>query len=89
MRRLALFISLLLCLKVSAQTVTEIESLPGEMWWGAVVNKGYVQPFTDFDVSDNHLHVGKDDLPCRFSFPTKGVISGATVPSPSASRAAG
>lgn len=61
MRRLALFISLLLCLKVSAQTVTEIESLPGEMWWGAVVNKGYVQPFTDFDVSDNHLHVGKDD----------------------------
>lgn len=32
---------------------TVIEPLDGEFWWGAVVNKGYVQPFTDFSAWDN------------------------------------
>ena len=33
---------------------TVIEPLPGEYWWGAVVNKGYVQPFRNFTASDNY-----------------------------------
>jgi len=55
MRKLFIIIIFLIPLRVWSQTVTEVESLPGEKWWGAVVNKGYVQPFTDFDISDNYL----------------------------------
>lgn len=32
-----------------------VEPLPGEYWWGAVVDKGYAQPFNTFDVRDNRL----------------------------------
>ena len=32
-----------------------VEPMPGEYWWGAVVDKGYSQPFNTFDVRDNHL----------------------------------
>lgn len=33
---------------------TVIEPLPGECWWGAVVNKGYMQPYTNFSARDNY-----------------------------------
>ena len=32
-----------------------VEPMPGECWWGAVVDKGYVQPFRTFDIRDNRL----------------------------------
>lgn len=41
---------------VDAQVfVTTIEPLDGECWWGAVVNKGYVQPFKTFTAADNYF----------------------------------
>lgn len=32
-----------------------VKPLDGECWWGAVVNKGYVQPYTDFSAGDNYF----------------------------------
>ena len=55
MRKIAFSFFLLLSLPAVAQIVTEVDPLPGEVWWGAVVNKGYSQPFTRFDVRDNFL----------------------------------
>lgn len=41
---------------LAAQNVhkTVITPLEGECWWGAVVNKGYEQPYRDFSASDNY-----------------------------------
>ena len=33
---------------------TTVEPLEGERWWGAVVNKGYEQPFLNFEACDNY-----------------------------------
>ena len=32
-----------------------VKALEGEYWWGAVVNKGYIQPYTDFSAGDNYF----------------------------------
>ena len=48
---LALLILLFACKQEGNETV--IKPLDGECWWGAVVNKGYVQPFTEFSSWDN------------------------------------
>ncbi len=37
----------------SQRSEFKIKSLPGELWWGAVASKGYVQPFTSFCAADN------------------------------------
>ena len=55
MRKIVFFLALFLPVLSGAQHITEVEPLPGEIWWGAVVNKGYVQPFTDFGAGDNFL----------------------------------
>ena len=34
---------------------TTVEPLPGECWWGAVIEKGYVQPFQNFDSNQQRL----------------------------------
>ena len=34
--------------------VSVIEPLDGECWWGAVVNKGYAQPYVNFGGGDNY-----------------------------------
>ena len=34
---------------------TTVKPLEGEYWWGAVVNKGYIQPYTDFSAGDNYF----------------------------------
>ena len=39
---------------LEAQWVTVVEPLEGEYWWGAVVNKGYEQPYVDFGACDNY-----------------------------------
>lgn len=65
MRGLVCILLLLLSLLGKAQTVTEVVPLPGERWWGAVVNRGYEQPFTDFDVQDNRFRVGKGKAALR------------------------
>lgn len=50
-----LFYSLLLCsIACTRSSVTTVTPLPGEYWWGAIVNKGYEQPYTDFDAGDNY-----------------------------------
>ena len=79
---LAVILSLLLQLTALSQTVTEVEPLPGEMWWGAVVNKGYVQPFTDFGAKDNYLPFQQQrsddpEIPYDLSLASTG---GFTVP---------
>lgn len=33
---------------------TVVEPLEGECWWGAVVNKGYLQPYSNFSAGDNY-----------------------------------
>ena len=45
--------ALVLSFSLHAQWSTVVEPLEGESWWGAVVNKGYIQPFTDFSATDN------------------------------------
>lgn len=34
---------------------TIVKPLAGECWWGAVANKGYVQPYVDFSAHDNYF----------------------------------
>ena len=80
MRRLFILFLALLPMTAWAQTTTEVTPLPGEMWWGAVINKGYVQPFSDFDASDNYLAFQEpksDEGPYDLSLASTG---GFTVP---------
>ena len=37
------------------ENTTVIRPLDGEYWWGAVVNKGYVQPYNNFSARDNYF----------------------------------
>ena len=48
-------LSLLSCATRSGEWTTRVKPLEGEYWWGAVVNKGYVQPYTDFSAGDNYF----------------------------------
>ena len=57
MRKKLILAVLLLCavLPLCAQPyVTTVEPLEGECWWGAVVNKGYAQPYVNFGGGDNY-----------------------------------
>lgn len=56
MRLRFLILFALMPLALGAQNVftTDIAPLDGECWWGALVNKGYAQPYTDFHASDNY-----------------------------------
>ena len=44
---------LLSCGPRAQEWTTVVKPLDGECWWGAVVNKGYGQPYTDFGAGDN------------------------------------
>ena len=62
MKKILLIVStLVISFSLEAQWVTVVEPLEGESWWGAVVNKGYMQPFTDFSAMDNYY---LDDARC-------------------------
>lgn len=41
--------------KKEAKFSTVIRPLEGEYWWGAVIEKGYVQPYVNFDSNDQRL----------------------------------
>ncbi|MBO4341200.1 MAG: glycoside hydrolase [Bacteroidales bacterium] len=61
--------------------VTVIEPLPGECWWGAVVNKGYAQPYTSFGGSDNYYL--DDPVPAASTSPfdlASMCVKGMTAP---------
>ena len=58
---------------------TVIEPLPGECWWGAVVNKGYMQPYTNFSARDNYYL----DDPVPAPKPTSSLKTGYCTLSPS------
>ena len=45
---------LMSCGNKSGEWITTVKPIDGECWWGAVVNKGYIQPYTDFSASDNY-----------------------------------
>ncbi|MBO4475883.1 MAG: glycoside hydrolase [Bacteroidales bacterium] len=46
---------LLSCGTGSREWTTTVRPLDGEFWWGAVVNKGYIQPYVDFSAGDNYF----------------------------------
>ena len=82
MRRLFVLLLLLVPACAWSQTMTEVEPIPGEVWWGAVINKGYVQPFTDFGAGDRFLAFerkkgGDSTTPYDLSLASTG---GFTVP---------
>ena len=54
LRFLILFALMPLALRAQNLYTTDIAPLDGEYWWGALVNKGYAQPYTDFGASDNY-----------------------------------
>ena len=39
---------------VAQNWTTVVDPLEGECWWGAVVNKGYLQPYSNFSAGDNY-----------------------------------
>ncbi len=56
MKHLWIIATILLPLELAAQPYTAtVEPLPGEYWWGAVIEKGYVQPFYNFDTNQQRL----------------------------------
>ena len=46
--------ALAISFSLEAQFVTVVQPLEDEYWWGAVVNKGYDQPYVDFAACDNY-----------------------------------
>ena len=51
---LSVALLVLSCGTQSNEWTATVKPLDGEYWWGAVVNKGYLQPYTDFSADDNY-----------------------------------
>ena len=77
MKRIILLISSLLVLACGTKQQewrTVVKPLSGEKWWGAVVNAGYRQPYTNFGAGDNFF-LDDPEPPVR----AKGLFDLATM----------
>lgn len=86
MRKITITLALCVCAIISASAEeyrTVIAPLEGECWWGGIVNKGYVQPYFNFNRSDSKLSFAKDqsrsDQAAPFNLSDQ-CCGGATMP---------
>lgn len=74
MKRFLILLSLLGLMACSHSSITVVKPLSGEKWWGAVVNAGYRQPYTNFGAGDNFF-LDDPEPPVR----AKGLFDLATM----------